>query len=466
MVYQWAATIPTGPSGAATHTWATGLFGAAPAGWTLAPGAPVAGNTLWVAKVALVDTATATATPFNWSTAGITAQGYAGSNGSNGNNGSNGTDGLSYVTAYVATTVGTASTAPAATTGKSSLPGANSSGLPGTPQATVPGLVPGQYLMQFDGIYNPATNQVTWSIPYQSSAKFASLSVGSTNTGSLTVTGVVSSANGNFAVDANGNLTAKAITVLSSVDGSVVLSSGATLASQVKTNLNLAPSPRRWVEAGGSFNGSGGPAYNTADTRSLNGEFFNMGGQDNIFNGLTIPLTGISAGDWYTVSFLAHSGGQIMNSDFVGANVDTGGININITASNTPVRYTEQMPTNLGSTPTFRLWTGNNGQGVLISNLKIEKGQTATAWTDDVITSGSAAQRIGPNSINNTMFGGDLYSSNWNGYIDSRGAGWYLSRTGNMFIVNMYARGAVSGGSYNETYNWPSDSGGGFPPWA
>jgi predicted phage tail protein len=457
-VYQWAATIPAGPSGTGTHTWSTGLFGAAPANWSLAPGAPVPGNTLWAAKVRVLDTATATTTAFNWTSAAITAQSYAGTNGTS----TPGAEGASYGVAYVATTVGTSSTAPAPTTGRNSLPPANSSGLPGTPQATVPALADGQYLMQWDAIYNPTTNQKTWSIPYQSSAKFGSLSAITTNTGALTVTGPISSANGNFSVDANGHASMHDMTVYSSVDGSIVLSSGSSLSQQVTRNLNLAPSPRRWVEAGGSFNGSGGPAYNTGDTRSLNGEFFNMGGQDNVFNGFTMPITGIVAGEFYTVSFLAHSGGQIINSDFVGANVDTNGINVNITVSNTPVKYTEQMPANLGSTPTFRLWTGNNGQGVLISNLKIEKGQVQTAWSDDVITSGNSTQRIMPNSLNQTQFGGDLSSTNWNGLLGLSGQGWLLQRSGTLYCNNIVARGGLYGGDFTEGYAWPTNSGGGF----
>jgi len=34
-VYQWAATIPAGPVGAASYTWATRAFGTAPSGWSM-----------------------------------------------------------------------------------------------------------------------------------------------------------------------------------------------------------------------------------------------------------------------------------------------------------------------------------------------------------------------------------------------------------------------------------------------
>lgn len=87
-VYQWAATIPAGPTGAATYTWATATFGVAPASWALTPGtSPSPGYTLWAAKVALVDGAASTTTAFNWTSAGITAAGYAGTAGGAGTNG-------------------------------------------------------------------------------------------------------------------------------------------------------------------------------------------------------------------------------------------------------------------------------------------------------------------------------------------------------------------------------------------
>ncbi|WP_051971854.1 phage tail protein [Massilia sp. 9096] len=83
-VYQWAASIPTGPAGSATLNWSDGTFGAAPSGWTLTPGTTApAGMTQWAAVVQVSDTATAATTAFNWSTASITAAGYAGTNGAN-----------------------------------------------------------------------------------------------------------------------------------------------------------------------------------------------------------------------------------------------------------------------------------------------------------------------------------------------------------------------------------------------
>jgi len=84
-VYKWDLTIPAGPSGTSTYTWATSSFGSAPTGWSLTPGtAPSVGYTLWAATVTLTDTASNATTSINWTNAIITARGYAGTNGTAG----------------------------------------------------------------------------------------------------------------------------------------------------------------------------------------------------------------------------------------------------------------------------------------------------------------------------------------------------------------------------------------------
>lgn len=199
-VYQWAVTIPAGPTGAATYTWATGGFGAAPSGWTLDPGtSPSAGYTLWGATVALLDAATATTTNFNWASASITARGMAGTNGSAGSPGSTGTAGASarYCYQRVAgnpaptsgfiTTAGSASFPPAAGAvgvGSNATWGINMSW-----EASDPNPSSTNTLYQADGIYDPATGNTVWATPYISSLKVGTLSAVTTNTGALTVTG-------------------------------------------------------------------------------------------------------------------------------------------------------------------------------------------------------------------------------------------------------------------------------------
>jgi hypothetical protein len=196
IVYQWAATIPSGPAGSATYTWSSGAFGAAPTGWALNPGtSPSPGFTLWQARAGVTDSAANATTAFNWTSAAITAVGYAGQQGS------------SYVTAYCDSATATTTTTPAATTGSSSVPAVNDGGVTGTWQKTVPtGLASGHYMWQSDGIYNPATNQVSWSIPYWSYAKFGSLSAISANLGQITAGSIdIGTGATSWHVDTTGN---------------------------------------------------------------------------------------------------------------------------------------------------------------------------------------------------------------------------------------------------------------------
>lgn len=90
-VYQWATSSPTSyPSGTSTYTWATGAFTAptTPNGWSLTPGAAVAGQTLWGISVSVSDNLTTATSSATWNSSTPYAVGYAGTNGSNGERGS------------------------------------------------------------------------------------------------------------------------------------------------------------------------------------------------------------------------------------------------------------------------------------------------------------------------------------------------------------------------------------------
>ena len=197
-VYQWAVTLPAAPSGTASYTWASGSFGSAPSGWSLSAGtSPSVGYTLYSAAVRLVDTATVTSTSFNWTSATISGISYAGSNGA------------SSRTCYSKTSLSSLSSSPVTitTSGSSSFPANDSWGTGTVWSATTSALSAGESLYQSDGIYDPVTNVTVWAAPYLSSLKVGSLSAITANTGTLNVTGTVSSANGNFAVDSSGNVT-------------------------------------------------------------------------------------------------------------------------------------------------------------------------------------------------------------------------------------------------------------------
>ncbi|WP_315648657.1 hypothetical protein [Roseateles aquae] len=188
-VWQWAATIPAGPSGSATYTWATGSFGAAPAGWSLTPGTtPSPGYTLWQASVSLIDNAANATTAFSWTGAGIVSAGYAGANGTDGGPG---TAGASARYAYQRVPGNPTPTSGTITTsGSSSFPTSTQSNATwGINQAWVasdPNPSSTNTLYQCDGIYDPATGNTVWTTPYISSLKVGSLSAISANLGSIT----------------------------------------------------------------------------------------------------------------------------------------------------------------------------------------------------------------------------------------------------------------------------------------
>ena len=197
-VYQWAVTLPAAPTGTASYTWASASFGSAPSGWSLSAGtSPSVGYTLYSASVRLVDSATTTATSFNWTSATISAISYAGANGA------------SSRTCYSKTSLSSLSSTPSTitTTGSSTFPPNDSWGVGTVWTATTSALSAGESLYQSDGIYDPSTGVTVWAAPYLSSLKVGSLSAITTNTGTLSVTGTISSANGNFAVDSSGNVT-------------------------------------------------------------------------------------------------------------------------------------------------------------------------------------------------------------------------------------------------------------------
>ena len=89
-MYQWATSAPSSfPSGTSTYTWSTGTF-TAPAtanSWTLTPGTPSAGQTLYVVRQVYSDSLTASTSSVTWAATSSLPSGAAGTNGTNGTNG-------------------------------------------------------------------------------------------------------------------------------------------------------------------------------------------------------------------------------------------------------------------------------------------------------------------------------------------------------------------------------------------
>lgn len=186
-VYQWAASLPAAPVQTSEYNWDTNTFTFTDGqnGWFKVKPEAVVGNILFKASTTVRDNSTADLTSFNWTATSISKDAYASA------------DGLSYVAAYCKSTDGTAEVITAQTTGVGSVP-PNGAGLAFSVWSkTVPTIVAGEYLYVSDGIYNPATDQVSWGMPYWASLKVGALSALSINTGQLVVdaTGFIKSSN-------------------------------------------------------------------------------------------------------------------------------------------------------------------------------------------------------------------------------------------------------------------------------
>src|SRR5438874_5455861 len=265
VAYVWGVGAAPTATGPATYTWATASYNTPPASasWTTGKtNAPALGYTLYEASVPLVDATGATTSQIDWTKATVTAISYMPNNGT----GSTGAQGASATIAYVLVDGNSlASTPSTLTTSGTNLPPAGSSTTPGTWgetrtwQSFPPIAAAGQSVFQSNGVYNPAANSgagaTVWGVPYLSSLRVGSLSAITTNTGTLNVSGTISSANGNFTVDSNGNATMKSVTILAS-DGSTILSSGTRL------NINYAPTATLnsniSIGSNGALNGGGG----------------------------------------------------------------------------------------------------------------------------------------------------------------------------------------------------------------
>jgi hypothetical protein len=187
IVYQWAATIPSGPTGTSTYTWATAVF-TAPASWTLTPGSSTPGFTLWAARVQLTDSASVTTSTINWTTATISAAGYAGATGATG---------LSARICFARVASNPTPTSGTITTsGGASFPTSGQStttwGFAATWSATDPSPSSTNSLYQSDGIYDATAGTTSWSTPYISSLKVGTLSAITANMGTITAGNITS----------------------------------------------------------------------------------------------------------------------------------------------------------------------------------------------------------------------------------------------------------------------------------
>lgn len=92
MLYQWASTQPTAPSGSTVYTWATSSFtGPATIGsWATSAGDGDPGEFLWENSEWISNNSTAATTTFTWDNTTVTSIGYIALDGEDGSDGSSG----------------------------------------------------------------------------------------------------------------------------------------------------------------------------------------------------------------------------------------------------------------------------------------------------------------------------------------------------------------------------------------
>jgi hypothetical protein len=201
---------------------------------------------LYGCQVTYVDNLTTATSTVTWSTSTAYAIGAAGANGANGTNGTNGAngangiDGLSSRICYAKSTSTSLNPTPATyvTTGVGAFPPTNTWGGSETWVATPPALTAGEALFQSDGIFNPATTQTTWNVPYLSNLKVGSLSAITANLGTIT----------------SGAISGTSLTVGSSpaVSGTTMTGAGAKINTDGTFALGIGGSTNTNI----SFNGS------------------------------------------------------------------------------------------------------------------------------------------------------------------------------------------------------------------
>ncbi len=482
--YRWGNGPAPTAAGTATFTWATASYDTPPSGWSIVkPSAPGKGYQLFEATVYLVDAAGVPTTPIDWTTANVVGIGYLGIDGTGGA----GSAGASSMIAYTIVDGFSLDSSPDTITVSGN--GRPAIGAWGSTRAwtAVPGIpTAGQSLQQSNGTYDGVS--VVWGLPYMSTFRVGQLSAISSNLGAITAgsidigTGTNSwhvDANGNswagsgtfaaapYRVDKSGNARMRSVSVEDSA-GNVILSTGRPLAAQVQANINLVPRIGDWPASSRYGLPPAWCYYDTSLAGGVNGYAIN--GQHIVlprnsgYCGYESAPLGIAAQQWYTVSFVAvadsPTGGLTVDTYYDG-NTDSTGLVVVVPQTPTRYTFTERMA-NHPSAPLarMRVYAANPDSQVLVWDVKIEIGQKATAWTDDIVTPGNAPERVLPNSISNTQIGGDIFSTNWNGGTDQNGQGWLLQRSGNLYCNNIRARGYVAGGAFTG-YAWPA-SGSGF----
>lgn len=235
-------------------------------------------------------------------------------------------------------------------------------------------------------------------------------------------------------------------------DGTVILTATAPLAEQTKSNPNILERLDLWENAGA--------AWTHVDTAAPAG--YAQNGIHKVFPNSDFALTQsrifqLNHNTDYTLSFRATNdnlgGARDVICDLFPDDLPEASVRIEPGMREYAVHFRTGTQASLQNCR-VRIFTGAGVSQLLIYDVKLERGRIKTAWNDIVLDARTINNYVAPGAIGNTQIGGDLFSTNWNGYTDYRGAGWLMQRSGALYCFTLRARGAISGGDYSSDYVW------------
>jgi len=235
--------------------------------------------------------------------------------------------------------------------------------------------------------------------------------------------------------------------------GRVTFSSSSPLSEQTQSNPNILERIDLWINEGAAWthidtNAPAGYAINGIHKVFPNSDFC-------LFRSRTFTLNHNTD---YTLSFRATndgaSGARDVICDLFPDDLPEGVVRVEPGMNSYEVHWRTGTQASLENCQ-VRIFTGAGASQLLIYDVKLERCKVKTAWNDNVIDWRTVNNYVAPGSIGNTQIGGDLFSTNWNGYTDTRGAGWLMQRSGALYCNSLHARGSISLGDF-DGWAWPA----------
>ena len=239
-------------------------------------------------------------------------------------------------------------------------------------------------------------------------------------------------------------------------DGSIVIAANAPLSEQTKSNPNILERVDLWINEGA--------AWTHVDTAAPPG--YAQNGIHKVFPNSDFALMRsrtfqLNHNTDYTLSFKATNDGlggpRDVICDLFPDDLPEGVVRVEPGMREYEVHFRTATQASLDNCQ-IRIFTGAGASQLLIYDVKLERGKIKTSWNDVVLDWRTINNYVAPGAIGNTQIGGDIFSTTWNGYTDTRGAGWLMQRNGDIYCNSLRARGYIATGDING-WGWPAPGG-------